>query len=107
MKHKTWFNWSLFFCFIMLLTGMIYISIGLVNLYGTEEGKSEFQKFINGELNTKFITIISVINVLGISVITTFLLSLSKQSHKLDRLDEAAIEYYEATERLKRKILKV
>lgn len=104
MKHKKWFNWSIFFCFIMFITGMVYSLIGLVNLFGEKEGVLEFQRFVNNELNTKFIIILSVSNVLGISVIISFLTSLSKQSSKLDKLDEEIIKYQDARIRLNKKI---
>ena len=104
MKHKIWFNWSIFFCVIMFITGVVYITIGLVNLFGEEVGKLEFQNFINDNLNTKFITVLSILNLVGMSVITTFLLSMSKQSNKLDKLDEEIIKYQNARFRLSKKI---
>lgn len=104
MKHKIWFNWSIFFCFIMFVSGMVYSLIGLVNLFGEEHGKLEFQNFVNNNLNTKFITVLSILNILGISVIVTFLLSMSKQSNKLDKLDEEIIKYQDARIRLSKKL---
>jgi hypothetical protein len=104
MKHKKWFNWALFFCFIMFITGMVYSTIGLVNLFGEKEGVLEFQKFVTNELNTKFITVLSILNIVGISIISSVLISLSKNSDKLDKLDEEIIKYQEARIRLNKKI---
>jgi hypothetical protein len=104
MKYKYWFRLVVMSCLWLFFTTMIYGFIGIVLFIGDEQEIVTLQKFVMGELNTNFILVMSLGSLLGISIITTFLLSLSKDSDKLDELDKAIVDYHESKRRLDRKI---
>jgi flagellar basal body-associated protein FliL len=107
MKSKTWFTLSAISTFWMFLTTLLYASIASVLLFGTSEGKEMIRKFVMDELNTHFIMIMSTGCIIAISIVSSFILLLSKQSDKLDRLDEETEKYYKARRRLEEKINKL
>jgi hypothetical protein len=107
MKNKTWFTISAISALWIFLTALLYTVMGGVLLLGTEEGKEALKHFVMGELNTNFIMIMSTGCMFASSIVCTFIISLSKQSDKLDNLDEATQKYYEARQRLEQKINKL
>jgi hypothetical protein len=107
MKNKTWFTISAISTFWIFITALLYTLIGSVLLFGTGEGKETLRHFIMGELNTNFIMIMSTGCLIASPIVCTFIISLSKQSDKLDNLDEATQKYYEARQRLEQKINKL
>ncbi len=104
MDNKKWFKMSTISSFWIFLTSLIYTLIGSVLLFFTGEEKEMLKKFIMNELNTDFIMIMSTGSMFASAIISSFILSLSKQSDKLDKLDEETQKYYEARKRLEQKI---
>jgi hypothetical protein len=107
MKSKTWFTLSAISTFWMFLTTLSYASISSVLLFGTSEGKEMIRKLVMNELNTNFLMIMSTGCIIATSIVCSFIVSLSKQSDKLDRLDEETEKYYKARRRLEEKINKL
>ncbi len=104
MNHKKWFNWTVLACIWLFITSFLYALIGSVLIFGTEEGKTMLQRFVNDELNTVFMYVFSLGSVMAVSIVCTMIMSLSKKASKLDRLDEEIEKYYNARVRLDRKI---
>jgi len=104
MNNKKWFKLSAISAFWIFLTSSIYTLMGSVLLFVTGEGKEMLKKFMMNKLNTDFIMIMSTGSMFASAIILTFILSLSKQSDELDKLDEETQKYYKARKRLEEKI---
>jgi len=94
MKTKTLLKISIFAMLPMFLSTLMVSMIGFEWLLNGTGGLAE--RLLTGEFNKPFTVILFTSGILSMSIIFTALLGLMRYTDKLDKLDEAEIQAWEA-----------
>jgi len=96
-RTKPWLTWSLIFMFPMFFMCLLFTGIAVEHFFGLGLHKSTFiDAFVRNDTVSLILGILMLLNVIGVPVVMSTLLEISRKANKIDILDDAIYDMYSA-----------